>query len=688
MDDYGRIRRAHRDGMSIRGMARQFHHSRRKLREILRGGGEPPTYGRREGQLFPKLGAVRDQLREILEADESAPPKQRHTAMRLFERLRDEHQYQGGYDAIRRFMKRHRAKQRETFIPLDHASGRRMEADFGKIYVDFPEGRRQVSVLILVWSCSNAPFAIALPTERTEAILEGMQQAFEFFGGVPREVWWDNPKTVAEQLLVGRDRKLNPRYAAFASHYAFEPLCCMPASGNEKPVVENRVKTMQRRWGTPVPTAKNMDELNTSLRQCCVNDQSRPATAAGLNAMSGAPTSPQPTTVEAASADATPVEPTSVEPKIMETSAPLRFTIGDVLKFDLQQSAALPRHAFEACVRQPVMVDKYQMVRFDNVGYSVPRQVAFKAVTVKGFVHRVDVTHEDRVVATHVRSYAGGSEILDPRHYLTTLSRRPAALDHSNVYRDWLLPEAFADLRSRLEQRHGVRSGVRHFVRVLQLLGDHSVAQVTTAIEQLRGSSGADVDHIIRRVESSSSRSHDSPPTDLHGLVRSDVTNVKVPSPGLSHFDSLLASASTAEVNSSHGDCTHDEDPNHDIDSTPHGEHAGNSQRYATAEIEPATTAIANDRSRVREAGAGSHLVESDVRTVPAQADRTRSDGPSVERTPSSHQASQSARGEGSGQLRFLGDPFTEQAEDLGTGTGGMDHEALECVPAGTAGDR
>jgi len=73
-----------------------------------------------------------------------------------------------------------------------------MEADFGKIYVDFPEGRKQVSVLILVWSCSNARFAIALPTERTESILEGMQQAFQFFGCVPREVWWENPKTVAE----------------------------------------------------------------------------------------------------------------------------------------------------------------------------------------------------------------------------------------------------------------------------------------------------------------------------------------------------------------------------------------------------------------------------------------------------------------------------------------------------------
>ncbi len=660
VEKYGRIRRAHRDGMSIREIARQFHHSRSKVREVLCGGGEPKKYRRRETQNFPKLALMLDRIREILKVDESAPPKQRHTAMRLFERLRDEHGYIGGYDTVRRFVKQHRGKQRETFIPLDHAHGQRMEADFGKIYVDFPDGRRQISVLILVWSCSNAPFAMALPTERTESILEGMQQAFEFFGCVPREVWWDNPKTVAEQLLTGRDRRMNPRYAAFASHYAFEPLFCMPASGNEKPVVENRVKTLQRRWGTPVPTAKTMDELNVSLRQCCMNDQSRPATVAGFHATTG--------------------EVASDEAVTGETSAASKLLIADVLKLDIQQSAALPRHSFDACVRQPVTVDKYQMVRFDNVGYSVPRHVAFKAVTVKGFVNRVDVVHDDTLVATHDRCYVNGSEILDPLHYLTTLTRRPAALDHSNVYRDWQLPEAFAELRSRLEQRHGVRSGVRHFVRVLQLLSDHTVAQVATAIEQLRDSDAADADRIIRRVESSSTRQRNSHQADLQGLVRSDVTNVKVPSPGLSHFDSLLTSASVMKAELSQGD-SHDQ--TNDSSNT-----ARIRQRHAAAEIQSQAASSADHQSRIREVGSRSIVVESDVRTVSAATDRTGGHSSSVKRLAGAHQAGESAGGEGSGQLRFLGDSVSEQTENSGAGSRRMDHESLEHLPAGSAGNR
>ncbi len=101
--------------------------------------------------------------------------------MRIFERLRKDDGYQGGYDAVRRFVKKHRTHDRETFVPRDYNAGRRLEANFGHIDVDFPDGRRQVPVpvLILVWSYSNAPFAVALPTERNEAILERMVQAFE-----------------------------------------------------------------------------------------------------------------------------------------------------------------------------------------------------------------------------------------------------------------------------------------------------------------------------------------------------------------------------------------------------------------------------------------------------------------------------------------------------------------------------
>jgi transposase len=270
VDDYGRIRRAHRSGMSVRAVARALHHSRRTIHGAL-ASPEPRPYSRTKDPPAPKLGPFKPIIDETLEADERAPRKQRHTAAQIFRRLRDEHGYLGGYDQVRRYVGAHRRQQRETFIPLVHEPGQRLECDFGHIYVDFPEGRRQVPVLLATWAYSYCPFAIALPTERTEAILAGTVEALEFFGCVPHEVWWDNPRTVVTAILKGRNRTPNERYAALASHYAFEPLFCMPARGNEKPHVENRVYDLQRRWAAPVPQVKDLAELNAYLQDCWPN---------------------------------------------------------------------------------------------------------------------------------------------------------------------------------------------------------------------------------------------------------------------------------------------------------------------------------------------------------------------------------------------------------------------------------
>ena len=502
VEEYGRVRRAHRDGVSIRAIARRLRHSRRKVREIL-AHPEPRPYTRNKDRPAPKLDPFKPVIDEILEADERAPRKQRHTAAQVFRCLRDQHDYHGGYDQVRRYVGRCRQRQRETFIPLVHDPGQRLECDFGHIYVDFPEGRQRVPVLIPTWAYSYCPFAIALPTERTEAILAGMVEAFAFFGCLPREVWWDNPKTVATTILKGRSRKLNERYAALASHYAFEPLFCMPARGNEKPHTENRVYDLQRRWATPVPQVKNLDELNVYLRACCLKDRDR--TVAGQTE-----------------------------------------TIGQ--RFERERAAAdpLPAQAFDACVLSEAKVDKYQTVRFDTNRYSTPRNCAFRAVTVKGYINHIVVVADGKIVARHDRCYGRQEQILDPIHYLVTLGRRPATLDHSNVYRHWQLPSAFTQLRKRLEQCHGPLAGARQYVRVLQLLAEHPVQRVQQAIEHCDHAEEPHAEPIIQHthhlaeLESKRTETHALAPSEIEDLDDALFT-VQVPLRGLNHFDQFLS---------------------------------------------------------------------------------------------------------------------------------------------------
>jgi len=494
--DYGKIRRAKRDGMSIRAIARTFHHSRHTIRKAL-DSPEPEAYPRREKSPSPVLGSFKAIIDQVLTDDEQEPRKQRHTAARLYRRLRDELGYRGSYDQIRRYVRRKRRRQRETFIPLDHAPGQRLEADFGHIYVDFPQGRQLTPIILNTWSFSDHRFAMGMPTERIEAILAGMVQAFEFFGCVSREVWWDNPRTVATAILKGRQREIHKRYEALASHYLFDPLFCMVARGNEKSYVENSVYDLQRDWATPVPKVQNLNELNQYLRQCCLR-------------------------------------------KLDHTVSGQSETIRE--RFEREKAAALPLplRAFDPCVTEDAKVDKYQMARYDSNRYSVPRRWAFEFVTVKAYVDHIEIVADGKVIAVHKRSYERGQKILNPEHYLAVLGRRPAALDHSNVFHQWELPACFTELRKLLEERHGPPAGVRQYIRVLQLLAQHPAKRVQQAIEYGCSKNALHADLIIQHTHRLAQRQQPQSESLEELSQNPGICQIQVPKPDLNQFDQLF----------------------------------------------------------------------------------------------------------------------------------------------------
>ena len=496
VDHYARIRQLYRDGLTIRQIAEQLHHSPKTILKALQNP-EPMPASPSAPRTAPVFGPFHAFVDEVVAADETAPRKQRHSAAQIYRRLVADKGYTGKYDQVRRYLQKMRVDRRETFIPLEHRPGTRAEADFGHIHVDFPDGRRQVPVLIVTWSYSNAPFAIALPTERTEAILHGLVEAFAFFGCVPVELWWDNPKTVVIHLFQGRQRTLHPRYAALASHYPFTAKFCLPATATEKPRVEKRVFDLPRQWATPVPRVGDVAELNRHLRGCTLAARER---TCGDNAVS----------------------------------------VG--VRFEQDKAAALPlpQRPFDACVFQPGQVDKYQTAPFDGNRYSVPRRWAFRTVTVKGYVDRIEIVADSQVIATHTRRYGRGEKVLDPRHFLAVLQRKPAMLELAPVYRDWQLPAAFADLRRDLEARLGPHTGTRQYIRVLQLLAHHSVERVEHGIRSCQTRGSTDAVAITTAVEQLICNS------DIALSVKSPLTTAKVavPLPDLSQFDQLLSHSS------------------------------------------------------------------------------------------------------------------------------------------------
>lgn len=504
MDDYLQIRLLHRDGLSARQIARRLRCGRDTVRKALLNA-TPPGYVRKVPRACPKLTTSHQAaILAILEDDESAPRKQRHTAMRLFVRLRDEHGYVGRYDQVRRFVSAHRKRERETHVLLDHPPGCRLECDFGHIHVDYPHGRELVAVLMCVWSYSHMPFAIALPNEKVESILHGMVCALEFFGCVPLEVWWDNPTTVATLILKGRDRRVNPNYAALASHYRFAPMFCMPAKGQEKSDVERTVFALERRFATPVPAVKDVDELNHHLLSCCLKERDRVVRGR-------------------------------------------TESIGEMYRHEQAQALELPTRPFDACIPHVRQADKYQTVLFEEVRYSVPRPVAFDSVTVKAYLNQVVIVHKGVVAARHPRSRTPGDQVLEPMHYLSVLGRKPAYLDKTRLFSGWKLPTTFTRLRTAFEQKHGSRTGVRHYIRVLQLLATHRLEDVESAIVACEHRKMLTAEIIAEKVSTlTRSAAGAGCFTSTCEVVTFNadrsIPHVHVPPPDLRRFDQLLRS--------------------------------------------------------------------------------------------------------------------------------------------------
>ena len=134
MEVYGRVRRAVQvEGMSVRQAAGEFGLSRNTIRKMLQYSA-PPGYRREKPVARPKLGPWLGVIDQILEDDEAEPKKQRHTAKRIYDRLKDEHAFPGGYTIVKDYVRDARLRRKEVFVPLAHPPGD-AQADFGEALV-------------------------------------------------------------------------------------------------------------------------------------------------------------------------------------------------------------------------------------------------------------------------------------------------------------------------------------------------------------------------------------------------------------------------------------------------------------------------------------------------------------------------------------------------------------------------
>jgi transposase len=197
------------EGVSKRQICGEYGVDWRTLGKML-AHAEPPGYRRGLPRGRPKLGAFVGVIDEILagDADPSTPRKQRHTARRIFERLRDEHGYLGGEVAVRRYVVSQCRVSGEVFVPLSQPAGE-AQFDFGEATVEIAGVRVKAALAVMTLPYSDAFLVSAYPRECTETFQAGHVAAFAFFGGVPTKTAYDNTRIAVSRIVGGNERTLD-----------------------------------------------------------------------------------------------------------------------------------------------------------------------------------------------------------------------------------------------------------------------------------------------------------------------------------------------------------------------------------------------------------------------------------------------------------------------------------------------
>jgi hypothetical protein len=304
---------------------------------------------------------------------------------------------------------------------------------------------------------SGAIFIQVFPRECTETFLEGHRRAFEFLGGVPRRIRYDNSAIAVIEVLSGRERKLTREFLRLQGHYLFQEHFCLVRRANEKGHVERLLGFARRSFLVPVPQVDSLESLNEHLRERCLGDLAE---------------------------------------RTRGKSAPK----GQLLLEDQAAFLPLPKQPFEARRIVPASADSQSLVRFDTNDYSVPVKYAHRKLIVVATVEEVRLVYEDRLVTRHLRCWDRERTFFEPIHYLALLERKPGGFDYARPLENWQLPECFPLLRRRLEAADP-RYGTRSYIRVLRLLEKFLLPQLTGAVEYALDIDVIDADSIRTIVE-------------------------------------------------------------------------------------------------------------------------------------------------------------------------------------------
>lgn len=501
------IRREYEHGVgTVRGVAKKLGLHRRMVREALASA--IPKERKTPVRQRPRLGPVIPFIDAILESDQRAPRKQRHTAHRIWRRLCDElPDLKVSEPTVRRYVRERKHEMgligREIFIPQSYRSGEEAQVDWYEAHADLDDKRQKLYIFCMRSMASGGAFHRAYPHASQQAFLEAHEFAFQYFGGVFATLRYDNLSSAVKKILRGYQREETERFIAFRSHWGFKSEFCNPGRGNEKGGVEGEGGYFRRNHLVPVPKAANIDELNRQLLEACREDERRMINGKDRS-------------------------------------------VGEVMHLEREHLLALAREGFQLAGVHFPCVNAQGTVKVLTNFYSAPLPVGVE-VQAKVYAANVEIWHQGRCVARHERSFGRSEKVLDLEHYLGVLLKKPGALAGSTPLVQWRAkgrwPKSYDEFWKILKERHGKQDGTRAMIELIMLGRTHGYGELERAVSQALDLGCFDVGavQLLLHAEQESPKSTER--VDIGALSRYDR-----PRPHLGEYDQLLCNWSGGEV--------------------------------------------------------------------------------------------------------------------------------------------
>jgi len=438
MDQVHVIRHKHFiEGRSIRRIAREMGVNRRTVKKYLFA--SEPKRVELKARPRPVLSEVGPRIEELLE--EWAPRlegKHRLTSPRLHRQLIEEG-YSVGERTIREYLAEKRRQSAEVTVPLVHRPGEEAQVDFFDVLVDEGGQRRRAWKFLLRLMYSGRDFVHLYDRCDQVCFFDGHVRAFAFLGGVPARAIYDNLKAAVKRMLGLKDRELNERFQALATHYLFEPCFTRPRQGHDKGGVEARGKSIRLQHLTPIVAGPDLETISRTT----LEDMER-----------------------------------RWRERIHQDGRPLSALFEE----EQRRFRSLPPAPFEARRMEPISISRSATAKVGRALYSLPE--GWARLDGEAWIGPRDIRFRCRGEETvRPRQLPGGKRI-EYRDYLRELSHKPQAVRQVAPELVAELGEPYRRLWGLLEQTHGPRQAARVLAGVLGALHDHGEGTVTPALEE------------------------------------------------------------------------------------------------------------------------------------------------------------------------------------------------------------